>query len=145
MSKFDINTPGLTNCMIVPQVSILKFLYSVFSMSLFKFQINLQPPPVFSLTNIGEVNSPCSGSDGTINFFWSKDFSNFLRKVFSICFNGYWKLWIGWSFELTLMGMPQNVCRTSGSNVMSVRFPKQDLIEPSLIFPPYLLRTVLKH
>ena len=32
------------------------------------------------------------------------------------------------------MGMPETVCRTSESDVMSFHFSKQDLIEPALNF-----------
>ena len=53
-------------------------------------------------------------------------------KVVSLCFNGYWKLWIGSSFKLKMIDMPQTVCRTSGSDVMSFHFLKQDLREPAL-------------
>ena len=67
-----------------------------------------------------------------LTFFWSKDSSSILMKVVSLCFNGYWNSWIGWSSELTLIGMPQTVCRTSGSDVMSFHFLKYDLIETAL-------------
>ena len=53
-------------------------------------------------------------------------------KVVSFCFNGWWELWIGRSFELTFFGMLQTVCRTSWSDVMSFYFSKQDLIEAPL-------------
>ena len=61
-----MNMPGLTKCNIAEIISILNFLYSTTSLTLFKFKIRQKPPSDFSRTNMGEINSRVSCFVSTI-------------------------------------------------------------------------------
>ena len=110
--------PGLTKCNIVEMASVLNFLYSTTSLSLFKFTIRRKPPSDFSWTNMGQISSLVSCFLSTITDLANKVLISAATNSCSHLLNGYWYNFTAGRLSVSIC-IPDNVVRISRSNVSS--------------------------
>ena len=82
--------PDLTKCNIVEMVSVLNFLYSTTSLSLFKYRIRQKPQSDFSRADMGGINSLVSCFVSTITDLANKVLISAAVNSCSFLLKGYW-------------------------------------------------------